>query len=226
MQIQTSRETIKGPLIKLKESAINFFEEMAGTQRAWEIDKNHLTMEWLNIVENMVKLGFYNNERELLLILEPVISLLDGSNDFTSQDEEDVFKQELLKIEEEKAARKLKGNNGPLDAKISRDKSKRYASNESNSLIIAIKRKIVDILSKIMQIQNDIRLTQFLIEFNKSDDKLIQNPNEAGPEFIYLDEILNNKEVSSDGTMRDACDEKSMNWMKVAFLNKSLDMRV
>ena len=43
-----------------------------------------LTMEVLNIVENMIKLGFYNSEKEILLIMEPVISLLDGSNDFTS----------------------------------------------------------------------------------------------------------------------------------------------
>lgn len=93
-------------------------------------------------------------------------------------------------------------------------------------MIISIKRKIVAILSRVIQIQNDIRLTQFLIEYNKSDEKLIQNPNDAGPEFIYLDEILNNKEISSDGTLRDGCDEKSMNWMKVAFLNKNLDMRV
>lgn len=41
-------------------------------------------MEVLNIVENMIKLGFYNSEKEILLIMEPVISLLDGSNDFTS----------------------------------------------------------------------------------------------------------------------------------------------
>lgn len=77
-----------------------------------------------------------------------------------------------------------------------------------------------------MLIQNDIRLTQFLIEFNKADEKLVSDPNSAGPEFIYLDEMINNKEISADPDFRNSVDEKSMNWMKVAFLNKSLDMRV
>lgn len=76
--------------------------------------------------------------------------------------------------------RLLKNLAGPLDAKITRDKSKRYANTENNRLIITIKRKIVTILDRIMHFQNDIRLTQFLIEYNKADDVLIKNPNEAG----------------------------------------------
>jgi len=32
----------------------------------------------------MIILGFYNNEEELIKIINPIISLLDGSNDFTS----------------------------------------------------------------------------------------------------------------------------------------------
>lgn len=59
-------------------------------------------MEVLNIVEKMIILGFYNNETELLLVIEPIISLLDGSNDFTSPEEEKLFNVELQKIEEEK----------------------------------------------------------------------------------------------------------------------------
>lgn len=62
-----------------------------------------------------------------------------------------MFKQEVAKIEEEKKQRLLKNLSGPLDTKISRDKSKRYANTENNKLIITIKRKIVTILSRIMQ---------------------------------------------------------------------------
>jgi hypothetical protein len=69
-------------------------------------------MEVLHIVESMIKLGFYNNEKELLLILEPIISLLDGSNDFTSPEEEELFLDEVKKIEEEKAKMKLRGQSG------------------------------------------------------------------------------------------------------------------
>lgn len=45
----------------------------------------------LLITEKMVLLGFYNNEKELLDVLLPIIDLLDGSNDFSSPEEEEAF---------------------------------------------------------------------------------------------------------------------------------------
>ena len=45
-----------------------------------------------------------------------------------------------------------------------------------NEVLINIKRKIIDILHRFMDIQDDIRLTGFLIQFNKSDDIMIQDP--------------------------------------------------
>ena len=39
----------------------------------------------------MLILGFYQNEKEILLIIEPIIALLDGSNDFISEEEEKAF---------------------------------------------------------------------------------------------------------------------------------------
>ena len=46
-----------------------------------------------------------------------------------------------------------------------KDKKLRYRNNENNLIIFAIKRKIISILSKAIDIQNDVRLTKFLIEF-------------------------------------------------------------
>jgi len=39
----------------------------------------------------MIKLGFYQKEDEIVKIVNPIINLLDGSNDFTSKIEEDAF---------------------------------------------------------------------------------------------------------------------------------------
>lgn len=36
----------------------------------------------------MVLLGFYQNDKELLKVLEPIIAVLDPSNDFYSPEEE------------------------------------------------------------------------------------------------------------------------------------------
>jgi hypothetical protein len=61
---------------------------MNGIQRSYATGQNILTVEILRIVEKMVELGFYKDENEILLIAEPMIALLDGSNDFYSEVEE------------------------------------------------------------------------------------------------------------------------------------------
>lgn len=48
---------------------------------------------------------------------------------------------------------------------------KRYKMNESNLLIMLTKNKIISILQRILDIQNDVRLTQFLTEFHKDDQE-------------------------------------------------------
>ena len=73
---------------------------MQGIQRSYDTDINILTVEILKIVEKMVMLGFYKDENELLKVAEPMIALLDGSNDFYSREEE-IRYQQLLKEKEE-----------------------------------------------------------------------------------------------------------------------------
>jgi len=53
------------------------------------------------MLERMIKLGFYNNEVELLKIINPIIDLLDGSNDFTTADEEEAYNAFKEKLESE-----------------------------------------------------------------------------------------------------------------------------
>lgn len=64
---------------------------MHGVQRSFYYEQNQYTYQCITIVDKMVQLGFYQNEKELLSILEPMVSLLDGSNDFTSREEEMSF---------------------------------------------------------------------------------------------------------------------------------------
>jgi hypothetical protein len=49
------------------------------------VDLNNFTIEVLKILDNMIMLGFYESEQVIVDILNPVISLLDGSMDFTSE---------------------------------------------------------------------------------------------------------------------------------------------
>ena len=57
-----------------------------------------------------------------------------------------------------------------------RDKALRYKNNENNNIIFQIKKKIIEILHKVIDFQNDIRLTRFLIEFYKADQTLMMSP--------------------------------------------------
>ena len=47
-------------------------------------------------------------------------------------------------------------------------------------------------LTKILNFQDDIRLTKFLIEFYKSDMAMMKNPQTAGPELYFLENTLQN----------------------------------
>ena len=63
--------------------------------RSYNKDLNQLTLQILIITEKMVNLGFLQNDKEYLNLMQPLISLLDGSNDFNSQSEEQAFNLEV-----------------------------------------------------------------------------------------------------------------------------------
>jgi hypothetical protein len=72
-------------LLELKKFVLTFFASMGGIQRCYLADLNNFTIEVLKILDNMIMLGFYESEQAIVDILNPVISLLDGSMDFTSE---------------------------------------------------------------------------------------------------------------------------------------------
>lgn len=106
-----------------------------------------------------------------------------------------------------------------------RDKDQRYKQSANNEQIFAIKKKIIALLVKILNFQDDIRLSKFLIEFYKSDDKMMKNPQNAGPELYFLENVLQNNISEDDQEFKDQVDEKVIGWLRTAFLNKNLDMK-
>lgn len=187
---------------------------MKGVQRSWLHEQNGLTNQVLVITEKLVNLGFYTNENELLDVLLPIIDLLDGSNDFNSKEEEESF----IKTNELAAT-------GAVTEKFKSSKA-RYKSTEENQMIIIIKQKIIDILHKVMDIQNDVRLTKFLIEFNKSDSELVKDPVLSGPELNYLVNVEKDAvDLEEDQDTKNSVDTKIISWMNTSYKNKNLDMK-
>jgi hypothetical protein len=78
--------------------------------RSFATELNILTLEVLNIFQKMIMLGFYSNEAELIKVINPVISLLDGSNDFTSKEDEELHNKNMIE------------NKGVVDDCYKRDK--------------------------------------------------------------------------------------------------------
>lgn len=60
----------------------------------------------------------------------------------------------------------------------------------SNALVVKVKKKIIEILTQIMNVQEDLRLTQLLNEYYKSDKELVKKPETAAPELVYLEDVL------------------------------------
>jgi hypothetical protein len=82
-------------LKQLKTFVVTYFEDLKGVLRSYNKDLNQLTLQILIITEKMVNLGFLQNDKEYLNLMQPLISLLDGSNDFNSQSEEQAFNLEI-----------------------------------------------------------------------------------------------------------------------------------
>ena len=128
----------------------------------------------------------------------------------------------MKEYEDAKAA----GTKLPEYPELKRDKAARYRDCNQNADIFAIKKKIIKILHYIMDIQNDIRLTKFLAEYAKSDSKLMLSPTTCGPELFYLQNVLDNNVTPEDKEIANACNQKIIGWMRTAFMDKTLDMRV
>jgi len=54
----------------------------------YESEFNNFMIEILKLIETMLDLGFYTKEQEIIQIIDPLITLLDGTLDFYEEEEE------------------------------------------------------------------------------------------------------------------------------------------
>jgi hypothetical protein len=99
--------------------------------------------------------------------------------------------------------------------------------NESNLLIMMTKNKIISILQRILEIQNDVRLTQFLTEFYK--DEAAEPPNAEELRFFSkvnktrkLEELFKKDPEVSE--LKLTINGRVVKWMNTAFSDKKLDL--
>jgi hypothetical protein len=104
---------------------------------------------------------------------------------------------------------------------------KRYKMNESNLLIMDTKSNILNILQRVLDIQNDVRLTQFLTMFYKSDSE--NPPSEL--ELTFIGKVLRTKKIEEIfkkdvelAELKPEIDGRVVSWVNSAFNDKKLDL--
>jgi len=166
-QLPKSRVPIGIKLMQLKPFSAKFFGDLGGVQKAFETDFNTYIVELLGLVEAMVKLGFYQDEDDLISVVDPLISLLDGSLDIIDMDQlqrkntsknNSMLEAGSVTPGAQEGGQSQIMNNSAMNSMAKKDneemalRAKRYKMNESNLLIMMTKNKIISILQRILDI--------------------------------------------------------------------------
>ena len=80
-------------LESLKDFVTEYLHTTSGTQKSYETNKNGMTLAVLNLADSLLLYGFYQEERELIEMVDPLISQLNGTNDVTTPEEELALKR-------------------------------------------------------------------------------------------------------------------------------------
>jgi hypothetical protein len=157
-------DNIPQQLLELKPAFEKIIMDMKGICKLYEHDLNIFLLEALKIIETMISLGFYKSEQELIQILKYMITLLDGSLDYYDRMEPLLHQKQIESSGSADPYQPLK--------KTRDDHLRRYKKTIENEDMMAIKNKVIDICVQIMDIQDNKRLSLFLIEFAKFDKKI------------------------------------------------------
>jgi len=114
----------------------------------------------LCIVEAMTRLGFYTDEDDLILVVDPLISLLDGSLDIIDLDQLNRMTASLTNSVEENPQQDKPQQNlsksflmaNKEDSEEDLLRARRYKINETNLLLNDTKIQILNILQRILDI--------------------------------------------------------------------------
>jgi len=79
------KEEVPESLNVLKDFVKDYLINSKGQQKSFERDKNGMTLSVLNLAKSLVMFGFYRTEDRLIDMIDPLITLLDGSHDVTSK---------------------------------------------------------------------------------------------------------------------------------------------
>ena len=178
-----------------KQFVRDYLNKQEGIQKCFEVEKNDLTFEVLKLTESLLGHGCYMNVDEVVDMVDPLITLLDGSTDSTS------FEDDTIRKSSHQSQRAFNFNSS---RRMKQKKLKeRYELNEQNFRVMQCKSKMCDILFKVLDLQNDMRISKFLIRY-KSRTLPLQHEMESSSR----QELLSAHRSSSRRARRDRRDKR------------------
>ena len=152
-------------LLDIKPFVKKFLVEGKGMQKSYEKAKNKMMLSVLNLAKWLVTFGFYRNQEEFIEMIDPLITILDGSHDVATLEEEDIMKRYGA---EDAFNENMNIEDIPPILNFTKDTSR------IDPIIIKWKDKMSEVLGIVMDIQNDIRQSKFLRGFNSKIAKGIE----------------------------------------------------
>ncbi|KAL4466941.1 hypothetical protein ABPG74_010538 [Tetrahymena malaccensis] len=134
--------------------------------------ENLLTYSILQMIQDLVDFGFFDNSDELESLVKNIIKILNSSFDVGNQNEEEAA-EEVVKF---LSCRSATGR-GNIPAALKRLNhvqisrfTGRYEHTEDNLIVHECKTICCEILKKVILIRNDMRITQFMKKFKSEFD--------------------------------------------------------
>lgn len=174
--------------IACSESDVNIFEGLRGylktyfeklakayCTKIYEVEQNKFTLIILELADNMVKFGLYKDLVQLKELIKPLLVLLNGMRDVMTEQEYDSFKRKAKAVKKKK---NLHLGTDNLEANTAR-----YEENEETIIVMQCKNKICEILKVVLDINDDLLLRKFLLEFrNELELSKERDPGDQTPD--------------------------------------------
>jgi len=129
----------------IKAFIVEYFKEMAPCQRAWESDKNQMSLNVIEVARFLCAAGFYTVGKDVRSLVNPLVDCMDGTMDQTY----------------------------PAEAMRPDPKNKlRYQQTEGTVPIMEAKTKMCEILLLLSDIRLDSRITDLLRVYQNSSGEI------------------------------------------------------
>lgn len=212
----------------LKEFVIQYLKDTKGVQSIFDSERNQMSLQVIKLVKLMVSYGFYKTKDELREVSVALISLLNGTDDVYDL-QQNGYDEEEYNLD---SFRKVKALATQFESTV------RYQKSEDNIIIMNCKEQICDTLLKILDIENDLKMSLFLgffkdeiesqliVDIDVEDQGFTEHLNSSKvmpKELLKKDEDNTKGLLSSNPKPNNTNDDiEAVNWIEKVLMGEQL----